>query len=92
MEVRRAKGAQGTSCGVDDDAIPSIRGFLNGNHKQKLFAFKLAAKEDAKKETAKPDAQWKGRDGVSVAGCTEYRFPDNLRYTGASGADNGAYC
>lgn len=60
--------------------------------KQKLFAFKLAAKEDAKKESATPDTPWKARDGVAVAGCTDYLFPDNLRYTGARGADNGAYC
>ena len=60
--------------------------------KQKLFAFKLAVKEDAKKESAKPDTQWKGRDGVSVAGCTDFRFPDNLRYGAGSGSDNGVYC
>ena len=59
--------------------------------KQKLFAFKLAAKEDAKKEAGKADAQWKGRDGDAVAGCTDYRFPGNLRYTGAT-ADRGVYC
>lgn len=59
--------------------------------KQKLFAFKLAAKEDAKKE-ADADLQWKARDGVAVAGCTDYRFPGNLRYDGAQGADRGIYC
>jgi len=60
--------------------------------KQKLFAFKLAAKEDAKKEAAKADAQWKGRDGVAVAGCTDYKWVGNLRYQGATGADRGIYC
>ncbi|UXI66238.1 hypothetical protein [Tahibacter amnicola] len=58
--------------------------------KQKLFAFKLAAKEVAKKESA--DAQWKGRDGVSVAGCTDYIWQGNLRYQGVTGKDRGVYC
>lgn len=60
--------------------------------KQKLFAFKLAAKEDAKKDAVKADAQWKGRDGVAIAGCTDYKWPGNLRYQGATGADRGIYC
>ncbi|HSX59829.1 MAG TPA: hypothetical protein VLF18_06490 [Tahibacter sp.] len=61
--------------------------------KQKLFAFKLAAKEDAKREAAKADAQWKGRDGAAVAGCTDYIWVGNLRYTSAGGAaDRGVYC
>lgn len=60
--------------------------------KQKLFAFKLAAKEDAKQEQVK-DAQWKGRDGVAIAGCTDYKWPGNLRYTAPGGAaDRGVYC
>lgn len=57
--------------------------------KQKLFAFELAAKEDAKKEQ---NAQWQARDGVAVAGCTDYIWEGNLRYKGATGADKGIYC
>ena len=41
--------------------------------RQKLFAFKLAAKEDAKQKRGEADAQWKGRDGVAVAGCTDWK-------------------
>jgi len=59
--------------------------------KQKLFAFKLAAKEDAKKEQVA--AQWKARDGVAVAGCTDYKWEGNLRYASAQHvADRGIYC
>lgn len=48
----------------------------------KTFAFKLADKRDVSR-----DGKWKARDGLSVAGCTEYRFPNNLRQN-----DNGVYC
>lgn len=59
------------------------------NKQQKLFAFKLAEKETARKA---PDVQanpgkWQARDGAAVAGCTDFRFPGNLRYS-----DNGVYC
>ncbi|MEA3011144.1 MAG: hypothetical protein QOJ91_2836 [Sphingomonadales bacterium] len=48
---------------------------------KKTFAFKLANKNSG-------DAQkWKAREGIALAGCTEFRFPDNLRYS-----DNGVYC
>lgn len=48
---------------------------------KKTFAFKLA--EKSPRDTGK----WKARDGVAVAGCTDFRFPNNLRYS-----DNGVYC
>jgi hypothetical protein len=35
---------------------------------KKLFAFKLAETRD---ETRATQGQWKARDGLSVAGCTE---------------------
>jgi hypothetical protein len=41
--------------------------------KQKLFAFKLAAKENAskkEKETGLKDRKWKAREGVAVAACS----------------------
>ena len=60
--------------------------------KQKLFAFKLAAKEDEKQASVKSNGKWKAQEGVAVAGCTDYRFPDNLRYQGTFGADRGIYC
>jgi hypothetical protein len=50
------------------------------------FAFKLADKE------AKGASKWNSRDGVALAGCTEYRFPGNYRYATSGGGDNGAYC
>jgi hypothetical protein len=53
---------------------------------KKTFAFKLADKN------AKDDSRWKARDGISLAGCTEYRFPGNYRYATAGGGDLGAYC
>ncbi|HEX9945966.1 MAG TPA: hypothetical protein VGA98_00340 [Allosphingosinicella sp.] len=52
---------------------------------KKTFAFKLADK------TEKSASKWNARDGIALAGCTEYRFPGNYRYAG-SGADNGVYC
>ena len=56
--------------------------------KRKLFAFKLASREDRTSET-----RWKAREGRSVAGCTDYKFPGNLRYPHSTfGADRGIYC
>ncbi len=60
------------------------------NNEQKLFAFKLAAKQDKKQEPAKLQAKWKGQEGVSVAGCTTVRIYFE-RYSGA-GIDGGVYC
>lgn len=61
--------------------------------KQKLFAFKLAAKEDAKQQNIESQGKWKAQEGVAAAGCTDYRFPGNVRYPHATmGADRGVYC
>jgi hypothetical protein len=58
-------------------------------NKSKLFAFKLASKNDAKQNTQveAKDGKWAARNGAAVAGCTDYRFVGNLRYS-----DNGVYC
>ena len=59
---------------------------MKNQQEKKLFAFKLAEK---KTETqAKPEAQWKTRDGVAVAGCS---FPSE-RYAVRTGSDSGVYC
>ncbi|UMR28788.1 MULTISPECIES: hypothetical protein [unclassified Massilia] len=50
----------------------------------KVFAFKLAEK----KAQAKPQAQWKARDGVATAGCS---FPSE-RASSRFGSDNGLSC
>ena len=53
---------------------------------KKLFAFKLAAREDAKQ------GKWKAEEGRAAAGCTDYRFPGTVRYPHAMlGADRGVY-
>lgn len=57
----------------------------------KLFAFKLAAKQEQENKQAE---QWKVRDGVAVAGCTgpvdfdNYRDYDNIYHRN----DKGLYC
>ncbi|MYN17199.1 hypothetical protein GTP81_10590 [Rugamonas sp. FT107W] len=55
----------------------------------KLFAFKLAAKQENK-----PAEQWKVRDGVAVAGCTGPVDFDNYREYDAiyHRNDKGMYC
>ena len=61
--------------------------------KQKLFAFKLAAKEDTRQAGIESQGKWKAQEGVAVAGCTDYRFPGNLRYDSVTGnRDTGIYC
>lgn len=67
--------------------------------RQTLFAFRLAqsvceaSTEHDAHEARIPDIQWKARDGVAVAGCTDYRFPGNLRaYSQVLGNDRGLYC
>ena len=57
----------------------------------KLFAFKLAEKQEQKQ--AAPATAWKVRDGVAVAGCTavgtndQYRDSSHLKPN-----DSGQYC
>lgn len=57
---------------------------MKNQNQAKLFAFKLAKKT----QEAKPEQQWKTRDGVSTAGCT---FPAE-RYSSTRGKDAGMYC
>lgn len=72
--------------------------------RQTLFAFRLAnATGEPRLDrdapgTDTPDAdalltRWKARDGIAAAGCTDYRFPGNLRaYSQVLGNDRGLYC
>lgn len=58
-----------------------------------LFAFKLAAKQDAmlQKEEESGKQKWQSRDGVSIAGCTRFgRF--DVRAWGLLGSDTGISC
>jgi hypothetical protein len=57
---------------------------------QKLFAFKLAAKEEAKQIDTDATGKWKAREGIAIAGCTRVRFGE--RAAGAFGQDSGIYC
>jgi hypothetical protein len=62
------------------------------NQKQvKLFAFQLA---DKRQPDAKPEQQWKVRNGVSTAACTAIPTGHDM-YRDASkwnGPDGGIYC
>lgn len=61
--------------------------------RQTLFAFKLAAKVDAKQASLPSQIKWKAQDGVALAGCTDYRFSGNVRaYSQILGNDRGIYC
>lgn len=67
---------------------------MGDQKKTKLFAFKLAVKKD---EKAKPEGQWKVREGVSVAGCTGPVDYDNYResvtvFGTYKGIDKGYFC
>jgi len=46
------------------------------NNEKKVFAFKLAEKKQ--KEKAAP-AKWTAREGVSLAGCTDYHGNGDYR-------------
>ena len=61
---------------------------------QKLFAFKLAGQEDAKKtQNVDTDAsKWQTRDGVAVAGCTDPTGQGDYRYGTRWSSDNGVWC
>ncbi|MCP1338294.1 hypothetical protein NJR55_01685 [Idiomarina sp. M1R2S28] len=52
---------------------------------KKLFAFKLAKKQ-ANQVKSKPE-QFKAREGVAIAGCTDPSGRFLVRYS-----DNGMYC
>lgn len=58
----------------------------------KLFAFKLAEKQVEKQ--AMPPKPWKVRDGVAVAGCSEFMIGSgNFRYESRlQPNDSGQYC
>jgi len=56
-----------------------------------LFAFKLADKQN---QDAKPAQQWKVREGVAVAGCTDVPSLHNnmYRFSTQWSEDGGVYC
>ena len=58
---------------------------------KKTFAFKLVEKAQDKAAEQAPQ-KWAARDGVAVAGCTDYLFPTNLRYPSSSSSDGGVFC
>jgi hypothetical protein len=67
---------------------------MGDQKKAKLFAFNLAVKQE---EKAKPEAQWKVREGVAVAGCTGpvnfENYRESISVFGAyMGRDKGYYC
>jgi hypothetical protein len=94
---RAAEAARRRCAGRVRDARASARatsihqkGNIDMENKQTLFAFKLASKDNGQPQA---EAQWKAQDGVSAAGCTDYRFPGNVRYPHSLyGADRGVYC
>ena len=71
--------------------VLSMKELFEMESKQKLFAFKLAAKQQ-KKEQA-DESKWKARDGVAIAGCTSsLPHPLVLKYVTSHGSDDGAPC
>lgn len=62
--------------------------------RQALFAFRLAdATREPQPDRQSPDPKWKAQEGVAAAGCTDYRFPGNVRaYSQVFGNDRGLYC
>lgn len=62
--------------------------------KNKLFAFKLAAREDAKNDTRvdAKDGKWKARDGAPIAGCTDPKHTGDFRYPSTFSSDSGVWC
>ena len=60
-------------------------------NQNKLFAFKLAAKEEAGKEAdvAARGSKWQAREGAPIAGCSEAKF--DYRCT-TWAPDSGPYC
>lgn len=63
-------------------------------HRQTLFAFRLAANErTTTQDEPASQTRWKAEDGIAGAGCTDYRFPGNVRaYSQVFGVDRGIYC
>lgn len=58
---------------------------------QKLFAFKLAGQEDAKKVQSN-ESKWQIRDGVAMAGCSDATGDGDWRCSLWGGRDNGPWC
>lgn len=63
---------------------------MQNQKESKLFAFQLAEQRQGE---AKPAQQWKVRDGVAVAGCTDTGEDGVWKMaTNWGGADSGFYC
>jgi len=62
---------------------------MQNQQQSTLFAFKMAEKQ----QEAQPAQQWKVRDGVAVAGCTDVN-PDRGLYRASTtwSVDGGVYC
>ena len=58
---------------------------------KKTFAFKLVEKAQDK-ATEQASQKWAARDGVAVAGCTEFQFPGNFRFGTRFSTDGGIFC
>jgi hypothetical protein len=58
----------------------------------KLFAFKLANKEEARKDARANEGKWTARSGAPVAGCTDPTGDYDFRYSKSFGTDNGVWC
>jgi len=63
---------------------------MQNQQQSTLFAFKLAEKQQ---QDATPAQQWKVREGVAVAGCTDVN-PDRGLYRASTtwSVDGGIYC
>lgn len=60
------------------------------NNEKKVFAFKLAEKKQ--QEKASPN-KWKAREGVSLAGCSDFHGDGNPREDDwLWGRDAGVWC
>ena len=63
---------------------------MQNQEPKKLFAFQLAQKQNQ----AQPAQQWKVREGVAVAGCTDVPSKHNDMYRMSTNwsEDGGIYC
>ncbi|WP_293631430.1 hypothetical protein [Shewanella sp. CG12_big_fil_rev_8_21_14_0_65_47_15] len=57
------------------------------NSNKKLFAFKLAEKKQLSNVSSQKNDQFKAREGVAIAGCTDPTGRGLVRFS-----DTGMYC
>jgi hypothetical protein len=78
---------------VDPNSNPNQNmGDIAMDGKQSLFAFKLAAKEDARQASIESKGKWKAHEGAAFAGCTLVKASGEFRGSIGFGRDNGFYC